>query len=80
MLGIDDKAKGFGNNEEANALGERILDKINELVHTHHGVYCEGCNNMYVMHAQVGIDTGYKMLMHLCFNLNVLIELWFRCV
>ena len=57
LLGIDDKAKGFGNNEEANALGERILDKINELVHTHHGVYCEGCNNMYVMHAQVGIDT-----------------------
>ena len=23
-------------------------------------------------------DTGYKMLMHLCFNLNVLIELWFK--
>lgn len=57
LLGITDKAKGFGNNDEANALGERILDKINELVHAHHGVYCEGCNNLYVMHAQVGIDS-----------------------
>lgn len=57
LLGITDKAKGYGNNEEANKMGEKILDEIEKMVKAHHGLYCSKCNNNYVMHAQVGIDT-----------------------
>lgn len=60
LLNINDKEKGYGNNEEAEALGLKILDKINDLVQAHEGVYSEGYNNKYVMHAQVGIDSDGK--------------------
>jgi len=57
LLGIEDKNKGYGHSKEAEALALKILDTIHDLVEAHHGVYCEGCNNTYVMHAQVGIDS-----------------------
>lgn len=57
LLGIEDKQKGFGNNEEAELLGVKILDQIDALVGAHKGMYCEGYNNRYVLHAQVGIDS-----------------------
>lgn len=57
LLHITDKNQGYGNNEEANALGVRILDALNALVQAHHGVYCSECDNKYVLHAQVGIDS-----------------------
>lgn len=60
LLNIDAKAKGYGNNEEAEALGLEILDIINDLVQEHEGVYSQGHNNKYVMHAQVGIDSDGK--------------------
>lgn len=57
LLGIKDKAHGFGHNEEANQLAIKVLAKIEEMVNNHHGIYCSLCDNKYQMHAQVGIDT-----------------------
>lgn len=57
LLGINDKAKGFGNNEEANLLGTRIMDELERLVSNHDAKYCESCDNKYRLHAQVGIDS-----------------------
>ena len=57
LLNIMDKQFGYGNNEEANQLGVRVLDKLNEMVLAHKGKYCSKCNNTYVLHAQVGIDS-----------------------
>lgn len=57
LLGIKDKAKGFGHNKEAEDLGVRILDAIDEMVNAHKGLYCSNCFNHYWMHAQVGIET-----------------------
>lgn len=56
LLGITDPDKGYGNNCEAEALGVRIMDALEKIVKAHRGVYCEGYNNQYVLHAQVGID------------------------
>lgn len=57
LLGIKDKGLGYGHSKEAEELAVRVLDEINALVQEHEGLYCSGCNNTYVMHAQVGIDT-----------------------
>ena len=56
LLGISDPKQGYGNNPQAEALGVRIMDRLEAIVKAHKGVYCEGCNNQYVLHAQVGID------------------------
>lgn len=57
LLGIKDKALGFGHNEKAEALAAKTLAKIEEMVNNHKGLYCSLCDNKYQMHAQVGIDT-----------------------
>ncbi len=57
LLGITDKAQGFGHNQEADDLGVAILDKIEELLEAHKAPYSEGNNDRYYLHAQVGIDT-----------------------
>lgn len=57
LLGISDPAKGFGNNEEAEDLADKVMQRLEEIVKSHKGLYCEGTNNEYVLHAQVGIDT-----------------------
>ena len=57
LLKIEDKAKGFGHNKEADDLGEKILDKIEEMLANHKAPYSEGNENRYYLHAQVGIDT-----------------------
>ncbi len=57
LLKINDKSQGFGNNEQANLLAIKVLEKIEEMVNNHHGLYCSLCNNVYQMHAQVGIDS-----------------------
>lgn len=57
LLNIKDKNLGFGHNEEANALAYKVLEAIEKQVKAHKGLYCEGNNNQYEMHAQVGIDT-----------------------
>ena len=57
LLGIEDPKKGFGLNEEATALGERIMDKLEKLVAEHEAPYCDACGHRYRLHAQVGIDS-----------------------
>ncbi|MBQ6121870.1 MAG: YjjI family glycine radical enzyme [Clostridia bacterium] len=57
LLGIADKKKGFGMNEEATALGEKIMDAIDARVSAHVAPYCDAYGHRYRLHAQVGIDT-----------------------
>ncbi len=57
LLGIKDKAIGYGHSEEANELAVKVLSKIEEIVNNHEGFYAENFNNRYKMHAQVGIDS-----------------------
>ena len=57
LLGITDPRKGFGMNDEATALGRRIMDAITQRVEAHEAPYCDAFNHHYRLHAQVGIDT-----------------------
>ncbi|MCI8541332.1 MAG: YjjI family glycine radical enzyme [Erysipelotrichaceae bacterium] len=57
LLGIQNPECGYGHHEDAAKLGTRVMDAIAEMVNAHHGLYCEGCGNRYVLHAQVGIDS-----------------------
>ena len=57
LLGIEDKKKGFGLNEEATQLGLRIMDEIEKRVAEHVAPYCEATGHRYRLHAQVGIDS-----------------------
>lgn len=57
LLGIEDPKLGFGTNPEATKLGERIMDRLSELVAAHKAPYCENCGDQYHLHAQVGIDS-----------------------
>jgi hypothetical protein len=44
-------------NDEATALGRRIMDAIKERVGKHTAPYCDAYDHRYRLHAQVGIDT-----------------------
>ena len=57
LLGIEDKKKGFGLNEEATALGEKIMDRLEAIVAAHEAPYCDAFDHRYRLHAQVGIDS-----------------------
>jgi len=57
LLDIKDPNKGFGHNEEAEALGIRIMEKLTAIVDGHETKYCAETNNHYRLHAQVGIDS-----------------------
>lgn len=56
MMGIQDPKLGFGNNVEANALGEKIMSRLSALVEAHDAPYCDAFNHKYRLHAQVGLD------------------------
>lgn len=57
LLGIEDKQKGFGNNSEADALGVKIIETIENFLNSKEAKYCESTNHHYRLHAQVGIDS-----------------------
>lgn len=57
LLGIKDAKLGFGLNEEANQLGVKIVQTIEEFVAHKEAKYCESTNNRYRLHAQVGLDS-----------------------
>ena len=57
LLGIEDKKKGFGRNEEATQLGLKIMDVIDKRVAEHEAPYCDAFGHHYRLHAQVGIDS-----------------------
>ena len=47
----------FGHSKNANALGQRIIKKLNDEVMAHHNKYCVFSNGKFHLHAQVGLDT-----------------------
>lgn len=49
----------FGHGTEANALGLRIIECLNQLIKNHHNPYLGGYHFNYMLHAQVGIDTDF---------------------
>jgi len=53
----EDIENRFGHSAEADLLGIKIMDKLYELVLNHKNKYLYGTNGMYLLHAQVGIDT-----------------------
>lgn len=57
LLGISDKKKGYGNNKEADQLGEEILKRLDTLVGKHKAPYSKLSGDRYWLHAQVGIET-----------------------
>jgi len=57
LLGITDKTKGFGFNQEADKLGEKILQEIVKLTKENPLDYCEAYHGIAQLHAQVGIDS-----------------------
>ncbi len=56
LLHIEDPKKGFGNNPQADDLGEAICQKMEALVQAHPGIGCSKVGSRYGMHAQVGIS------------------------
>ncbi len=57
LMGITNPSLGYGNNEQANELGVRILQRLEELVAAHDAPYCDAFDHKYRLHAQVGIDS-----------------------
>ena len=57
LLGAEKQEDRFGYSKEANELGLRIVEKMQEIVDAHENKYCLGNNKKYVLHAQVGLDT-----------------------
>jgi len=57
LLGAKDQKDRFGYSKEANDLGVRIIEKLEEEVKKHHNPYCKFSDGKFLLHAQVGIDT-----------------------
>ncbi|MDD2592189.1 MAG: YjjI family glycine radical enzyme [Erysipelotrichaceae bacterium] len=53
MKKANKKAK-YGPDEEANLLGVKVMDFIENSVNAHENKYCEAYDNHFVLHAQVG--------------------------
>lgn len=49
----------FGHGAEANALGLKIIECLDQLIKNHHNPYLGGYHFNYMLHAQVGIDTDF---------------------
>lgn len=49
----------FGHNPEADQLGLRMIETLDQLVKAHHNPYLKGSHGRYMLHAQVGIDTDF---------------------
>jgi YjjI family glycine radical enzyme len=47
----------FGHSKEADVLGLRIMNRLDELVKGHHNPYCEATEGRFLLHGQVGIDS-----------------------
>ena len=55
LMEKEGKTGRFGSNKEADDLGVRIMDKIDEFNTHHNNKYCEATDNHFLLHAQVGI-------------------------
>jgi YjjI family glycine radical enzyme len=59
LLGAVVQKDRFGYGEAANSLGQRIIEKIYQMVSKHTNHYCKGSKDHFLLHAQVGIDTDF---------------------
>jgi YjjI family glycine radical enzyme len=57
LLGAKELKDRFGHNIAADALGQRIIEKMHQLVSKHTNKYCKASDGHFLLHAQVGIDT-----------------------
>lgn len=59
LVAKEDLGTHFGHGKKANALGLKIIEKLEEVVSKHHNPYLKGSKGRYLLHAQVGIDTDF---------------------
>lgn len=59
FVATDDLNTHFGHSTDANRLGLRIIETLENLVSTHHNDYLKGSHGRYMLHAQVGIDSDF---------------------
>lgn len=57
LLGAEKQEEKFGYSEEANELGESIIERLEAYLEEHRNPYCVFSDGKYLLHAQVGIDT-----------------------
>lgn len=57
LLGAKEQNDRFGHSAAAGALGEKIIDRMYQLVSKHTNQYCKATDNHFLLHAQVGIET-----------------------
>lgn len=59
LLEAKEKNDRFGYSKDANDLGLKIIEKLNEIVSSYKSEYVENYGGSHVLHAQVGIDCDY---------------------
>ena len=59
LLGAKEQKDRFGHGEAANALGQRIIERMHRLLSEHDNQYCKATDGHFLLHAQVGIDTDF---------------------
>ena len=57
LLNATEQKDRFGHSKVANDLGERIIEKLNEIVSSYKSPYVSCFEGKHLLHAQVGIDT-----------------------
>ena len=55
LLELENKEGRFGHSEEADDLGVRIMDTMQEFINKHNSPYCKVTGEKLLLHAQVGI-------------------------
>ncbi|MGL5379109.1 YjjI family glycine radical enzyme [Clostridium sp.] len=57
LLNANEDHERFGHSERANALGQEIVEKLNDIVNLYKSKYVDCFDGRHLLHAQVGIDT-----------------------
>jgi YjjI family glycine radical enzyme len=57
LMEKEGKTKRFGQDEEANSLGEDIIAKLEEYLNSHTNEHCIFSEGKFLLHSQVGLDT-----------------------
>ena len=61
LLNATNKEDRFGHSKEANDLGIKIIETLNNIVTSYKSKYVDCFNKSHVLHAQVGIDTDTEI-------------------
>lgn len=59
LIATEDVSTHFGHNPEADALGLKIVETLDQIVKQHNNPYLKGSHEKYMLHAQVGIDSDF---------------------